>query len=672
MDKRLIIIISAVVATLVAVFGVGLLINYNVKPVNSESGYTESDSSEQDLSSNFSESDSSEQISSEPQEIKLYVSSPKEDITVYKDKVTIKGSGDPAKPLYINDKEVELSKDGFFAEQMTLKVGNNYFTVKQGEYEYKCVVRFRKTVILEVSPTDKLTLEGGSTLSVRARALKGSTVTASLNGKTVTLEERAIEHEEEYADFYGQFTMPINYDSNKSLGKVTFAAKSSAGNGKATGSAITVKKTERPVVDDGYVMPQGGNYIDVGHKYVAEVTCRSAETFYTYDSTDYSRPENCYLPKGTVDYCKPVVNKIYVGKTVLELRTLRYGKQLYQKGYDGDSDIKVYEAKLPDTNKLNVASFTSEGRHSVLTLDVDWKAPFDFELLPQKYYNTDPSKGSLSYTITSSTYSYIDITFCYASEFKGTIDLTDNKIFKSYEIIKNKSDYTLRLYLKKTGKFYGWSADYNAEGQLVFSFLNPAVLEEADNAYGYSLNGTVIVIDAGHGGSSPGTDGFVSNGPNEKVLNLLLAKQLEEKLKAYGATVYMTRSDDSTVGDEARMNLVRDKKPDYVISIHRNAVDDPTPRGFISYHFNAYSAEAAKLIFKETDNKSELYEHTKWSGTKWHYFFLCRTTESPSVLTENGFLSNPDEYADAKDEEFNSKCADALVDGIFAYFKAIQ
>ncbi len=673
MNKRtLIILISTFFAAILIATGAFFLFGGESQPVDTESSLSEESLPSDTESEESSEPESSEASSSEPEKITLSVTAPRQDVTVYVDRVTIKGTADPALPLFINDRQIEVSKDGLFAEEMSLSVGNNYFTVKQDENEYKCVVRYRKTVILEVSPKDNLTLDGGATLTVRAKALAGSTVKAAFNGKTITLAERAIEHDDEYAEFFGSFTMPVNYDSNKNYGKVTFTATSKVGNGKANTGSITVRKTELPEEDDGYVMPEGGDYIDVGHTYVAEVISRSAETFYYDDSADFSRPENCYLPKGTVDYCRPGANKMYSGSTVLELRTLRYGKQLYEKDYSGESDIKVYEGTLPETNKLSVASFTGEGRHSVLTLNVDWKAPFNFELLPQKYYNTNTQNGSLSYTISSATYSYVDITFCYASEFVGEIDLTDNRIFSSYEIIENKSDYTLRLYLKSKGKFYGWSAEYNTEGQLVFSFLNPAVLEEADNKYGYSLKGVVIVIDAGHGGSSSGTDGFISSGPNEKELNLLLARQLEERLKSYGATVYMTRSDDSTVDSIDRMNLVRDVKPDYVISIHRNASSSSTPRGFISYHFNAYSAEAAKLIFRETDNKDNLYEDSKWSYVKWHYFFLCRITEAPSVLTENGFLSNKDEYADVCDEEFNERCADAFVDGIFAYFKSIQ
>ncbi len=607
----------------------------------------------------------SSQPEPEPEPIHLSVTAPGEDVTVYVDHITIKGSADPEKPLYINDQEVEVNESGIFSKSVTLSVGNNWFTVKQGDEQYKCVVRYRKTVILEVDPAKNITLDGGASLTVRVRALAGSTVTATFNGKSVTMEERAIEQQEEYADYYGRFEMPVNYNKDVTYSAVTFKATSKSGTGKATGGKITVKKSQRPP-EEQYYMPTGGNYIDVGHTYLAEVVCRSAETFNADDTTDYSRPTNNYLPKGTVDYCTSTINKIGSYK----LRTLRYGKQLYEQTEGAGQNIKVYKGELPDRNKVNIASFSSEGRHTTLTLDVDWKAPFNLDFYPQKY--TSSGKGNLDYTLKpdEASFTYMDIDFCYAEALTGEIDLEGNKIFKSYEIIKNESDYTLRLHLAKKGSFYGWSAEYNDAGQLVFSFLNPATLVAAENEYGYTLEGLTILIDAGHGGSSSGTDGY-HPGNYEKVYTLLLAKKLEKRLLDLGATVVMTRSSDITVDSIDRMEMVRDTKPDLVISIHRNASSSESPRAFNSYHFNAFSANAAEHIYNETE-KADLYKVSKWSGVKWHYFFLARCTECPSILTENGYMTNPEEYNQIIDDEFNEKCADAFVNGIFAYFKSIQ
>lgn len=673
--KQLILLVGIALLVTVAI-SLAIIFGGNTKSAGAEVSSDNSPSAVSEISSEQSSTDqtsselSSEITSSEDEKLKLDVTSPKKDVTVYTDSVIIKGSADPSLPLYINDQEIEIDANGLFLEQKTLAVGNNWFTVKQGEYEYKCVVRYRKTVILEVEPAKNLTLDGGSMLTVRVRALADSTVTATFNGKTLTLTEEPVEKQEEYSDYYGKFEMPINYEKDINYGKISFKAVSSAGSGNSSSGQITVKKTKNPE-EENYFMPTGGNYIDVGHTYIAEVVCRSAETFNANDTIDHSRPTNNYLPKGTVDYCSYYTNKI----GSYELKTLRYGKQLYLETEGAGQNIKVYKGQLPDRNKVNIASFSSDGRHSTLTLNVDWKAPFCLDFYPQKY--TSDGKSNLSYTLkpTDASFTYMDINFCYAEELTGEIDLTDNKIFKSYEIIENESDYTLRLHLKKKGMFYGWSADYNDEGQLVFSFLNPVTLVQADNEYGYSLEGITILVDAGHGGSQSGTDGFVS-GNYEKKYTLLLAKKLQTRLEALGATVIMTRTEDVTVEAIDRMELLRDTKPDFAISIHRNASSSSEPRAFNSYHFNAFSANAAKHIYNETENYSDeqggLYKVTKWSGVKWHYFFLSRCTECPSVLTENGFMTNKEEYYQITDDGFNERCANAFVAGIFAYFKSIQ
>ncbi|MGE7093792.1 N-acetylmuramoyl-L-alanine amidase [Lysinibacillus sp. NPDC048646] len=50
-----------------------------------------------------------------------------------------------------------------------------------------------------------------------------------------------------------------------------------------------------------------------------------------------------------------------------------------------------------------------------------------------------------------------------------------------------------------------------------------------------------FIIDAGHGGKY---DGTTSGSRKEKVVTLNMSKILEKKLKAKGATVYMTRTTD--------------------------------------------------------------------------------------------------------------------------------
>lgn len=81
-----------------------------------------------------------------------------------------------------------------------------------------------------------------------------------------------------------------------------------------------------------------------------------------------------------------------------------------------------------------------------------------------------------------------------------------------------------------------------------------------------------IVIDAGHGGSDPGT---VGNGIKEKDYNLLISKYMYDRFKELNVPVSLTRSDDVTLSPKERVNKVKsfygDSKDVLVISNHLNA-----------------------------------------------------------------------------------------------------
>ncbi len=51
-------------------------------------------------------------------------------------------------------------------------------------------------------------------------------------------------------------------------------------------------------------------------------------------------------------------------------------------------------------------------------------------------------------------------------------------------------------------------------------------------------------------------------------------------------------------------------------------------------------------------------------------FAVLRAPEIPSVLVETAFISNPDEEAKLKDEDYQEQMAQALLAGIRRYFRA--
>lgn len=458
----------------------------------------------------------------------------------------------------------------------------------------------------------------------------------------------------------------------------------------------TVPPTTMPKLP---VTPSDGNYVNVGSGYIAEVIQVNVETFDgdTYD--DYSHPTNNYLPEGTVDYCSKEL--IYgSGMKYVLLRSghrVYYDKKVYPFEYGFSKmipEVKQYEGWLPDHNEIGVASLETVGRHSILTLDSLWKAPFYFETNQSGYSN--PNGGSSrDYAVSGNNITYVDITFCYATVFEGTLNIpADHPLFKSAELIKNKSDYTLRLYLRKAGGFYGWHAYYNEQDQLCFQFLNPAKVTAAENKYGADLTGTTIMLDVGHGGVDGGAAAMrcpkcdkilvagevkknkcptcgtkVETYHTEADLNLLLANAIKAELESVGATVILNRSDNTALNVNVRQEKFLEVSPDVCIAIHQNSNDTKSVRGFYSYYYTPWSQMLAKNI----------YDYTKASGVytrnflQWKAnYFMNRQSVCPTMLTENGFMSNEKDLADMADPEKVEIKATAITHGIADYFLAIN
>lgn len=465
-------------------------------------------------------------------------------------------------------------------------------------------------------------------------------------------------------------------------------------------SSIPTIPTTQPIVTTPPVPPEGGNYINVGYGYVAEVIQTNIETFDGGKWDDYSHPTNNYLPAGTVDYC---AKDIVYGSGSLRYVQLRSGHRVYydkkvypfpqEPVYQMVKEVKQYDAWLPDHNEIGVASFAVDGHHTVLTLNTDWKAPFYFETNQSGYVDPDGGKER-DYAVVNNNITYVDITFCYATVFEGQVTIPVNHpLFKSAQLIKNQSDYTLRLYLRKAGGFYGWYAYYNDNDQLCFQFLNPTKVVAAANKYGADLTGVRVLLDVGHGGvdggaavyhceacdqnimasalkknKCPTCSGAVEEIYRESDLNMALALALKAELESIGATVILNRTDDSILNVNDRQTDLLEVSPDICIAIHQNSNDSASVRGLFSIYYNSWSELLAERI-RERSKENSLYSRhvLQWSAA----YFMCRQSVCPVVLTENGFMSNAEDLTDMVTPEKVEAKASAMAQGIADYFLMI-
>lgn len=622
--------------------------------------YLSSDEASSSVLSSTVDSDDSSSVDSQPQsesapviaEVGLVMSNPsKKSATVTVPSFTFVGSCDPEKDLKLGDTVIQTDENGAFTHTVELKVGANKFVFSHKGKKYTYTITYRYVIINAYYPSAGFNITSGTTFAATVNARAGSqNVTANFNGVTINLvRSPAGENmaEDEFCDFSGNFILPESGVSGRDLGVITYSATFAGITETFKSGKITCKD---PLI--------------------AEVIADSAETFNGNTRDNDTRPTNNYLPKGTVDYVTDSFS-MYDGGYKNNFLVLQSGRRIYSDMpiTPGSSRVQVsktYVGKLPDHNEISVASVTSDLRRTYLTLDVMWKAPFTLDMKPQSY--TNPAKQE--YTVSNVTIQYIEINFCYATVFNGSIAFADNPLFSHAEVFVQNGNYTARLHLKKQGAFYGWDSRYNSAGQLVFEFLHPLKATATDtNEYGADLTGMKILVDAGHGGIDPGAAGY--NSVKESERNLNLAYKIKAELEKTGATVIMTRTGDATLYSPDRVRAFRNAKVDFCVSVHHDSSTSTFANGFGSYYTTPFSQPAAKLIYNNTINTG-LYDGGKRNLIGWHHFYMSRMSFCPTVLTENGYMRGSIDSPLITNETANIQKAQAIVRGITQYFMSVS
>lgn len=577
--------------------------------------------------------------------------------------LTFTGKSNTEYALKLNNNVITLNSDGTFSINQELKIGLNKFVFTNGDVAKTFKITRNYAFLKSFSPSTEQTYSAGAKFEVKVNALKGSSIIAKFNGQSITLNSNS---DGEFVDYVGSFTLPSGHFKDINLGKVVFTC-SYKGYTKTLSSKNIICQKENGILDsDISATPTGGQYVNVGSGIISEIVAYEAETFSANTKKDISDPRNNYLPKGTVDYGSANYETVTRDGQSYQLITLRCGRKVYISKVDKTSNEKLnitkqYVGKLPDTNQITFNSFENGSSHTVLTLDTAWKAPFYFQLKEQNFNN--------DFTVTDITYTHIDITFCYASSFEGELKIpAENPLFSSAEIIKNQSDYTLRLHLEKQGAFYGWDSYYNANGQLCFEFLNPKKIALADNQYGADLTGVKVLIDVGHGGKDPGALGVGNKNYTEAYSNLYLAQKIAANLRSIGATVYLNRNDNSISLPDTKIRLLKTLKPDYCIAIHHDSSTRSSLNGFGAYYFQPFAKSASNFVLNHSFNTGIYKDKT----FKFHYYYMARSSVCPVVLTENGYMSNPFDFENIKSDTANEQKAVAITKGIAEYFISIQ
>ena len=202
-----------------------------------------------------------------------------------------------------------------------------------------------------------------------------------------------------------------------------------------------------------------------------------------------------------------------------------------------------------------------------------------------------------------------------------------------------------------------------------------------------------VVVDPGHGGGDEGTR--AARGLSEKTANLDTAKRLVRLLDAAGVPWVLTRTNDRYV-DHADRSKLADAHPGYIfVSIHFNEDSSRSSEGWETYSLSPQYAPSTSSGGSLVGDEDEIwpgngFDHHNFllaqaihrsavlsatnapvdRGVKRARFKVLRLANSPSVLVEGGFMSNPREASLLRTEEYRQQVADWIFKGIMAYRKS--
>ncbi|MCM8784801.1 MAG: N-acetylmuramoyl-L-alanine amidase [Candidatus Omnitrophica bacterium] len=220
----------------------------------------------------------------------------------------------------------------------------------------------------------------------------------------------------------------------------------------------------------------------------------------------------------------------------------------------------------------------------------------------------------------------------------------------------------------------------------------------------------IIVIDPGHGGHDAGAIG--NFGLKEKDVNLdvclRLEKYLKKQLENYPfIEIYLTRKEDIFISLEERINIAKTFNADIFFSVHTNSsrLNRYEATGFETYY--PYSKVVTDILPKSNNeeeqsegkndesvltkilnnlNETDIIDESRIlaecvqeklaerliipdRGAKRGNFYVLKYTPMISVLTEIGFICNPNIEFNLKDIEVRQAIAETLGKSIIEYLK---
>lgn len=523
-------------------------------------------------------------------------------------------------------------EDGKFTANIPLALGENKVVVKHKNARYTYYIDRAVDVLTEYQA---VVADGVVTLT--AKAVKGAQVFASL-ANTVPIQMKATETEEN-----GYVTYTATYELNDWLAPLTAEQVSFAATYRGIDDIVMCGKTKEITPYDNH---------NLGTATVCRVEKNYSETTSTASEDDTSDPTCTPQLAGSYGYVEEV--------TVCDNHVLLYLTSGMKLHCD-NTRLIVGGYVMPD-NSVKLESIEhSDG--TTLTFSSSYDTFIKMILAPQNYYT-----GYLEriYNVDSFEAEYVDIIFMDTAQCSYTAepDFTLSDVVSKAEWYANDEEdfMILRLYLKNKGDFGGYSYEKAENGQIKITLRKKAA----------SLEGTVIMLDPGHGGyGSPGTNSNMKI--YEKDVVFAIAEKTAQILREHGATVIMTRSGDEALFLNERVKMTRDCDPDVFVSIHSDGSDSKSLYGTHTFYYRSFSMPLADAIHKQIVNAYRTYYYNDPASKeyekvdmdiKFFPYMVTRVEECPSVLVECGYLTNENDARFLTDPNGQAVLATAIAQGI--------
>ena len=194
---------------------------------------------------------------------------------------------------------------------------------------------------------------------------------------------------------------------------------------------------------------------------------------------------------------------------------------------------------------------------------------------------------------------------------------------------------------------------------------------------------STIIIDPGHGGFDGGAG--ADDGTLEKDINLKIALKTYDILRLYGYNVILTHSEDIGTEDDSSLNISSRKKSDLRNRLELMSATDNSI--YVSIHLNKFTTSAAsgaQVFYTPNFEKANILgkyvqeeivsllqpENHRCIKPGTDSTFLLKNATVPAIIVECGFLSNPSDLKQLKDNDYQKSMAFCIANGIEKYYNS--